>query len=768
MRKKRVFFYNIIITTIVFLALYWKTIFGGMTLFYKDVGVDTINIIYPLQKFILSNYKNLFSYSFQLGLGAGVYTRCISIVNPIIAILILMGETNQIYYYLIGSYVCVIICSLVGYEICIKFSKSEWASIAGGLIWAFSGWIVLWGQQLPFMIAYSFFSAYVCALVYFESSSWKKWLLLIISLVLLITCGYYWLYMAGIFGCLFIFGRGFVKGVSCKCIILEEFELLVSGILSMLIAAFKLLPDLQVFLNSCRSGNLSTKSPMGVIYSIDYLITDLARIFSNNTLGYASNYSGSYNYYEGTILWGTQLGIFAVVFWVIQREKGKRDKRKYIVLSLIVIALILPVVTHFITFDETKQRWTFMLIMLEIILISMLLARIKKCNLRKTILYSLIIYGIIMGLLLLANYLNVISVQKSTIKLSIIFIIIYALLLQFSKRYNTKIIACVWVLIICCNLIVENYVTYNNREVISKDEFENSYYNDGTDKAIEYIKSVDKGLYRIQKDYMSVFLNDPLVQEYNGVTEYNETEPDSVAKFMYYNSIPFARDADYSKASKYINLTADNYNISTLVGVKYLLSKEDKQIENYKKLKKIDNIYIYINEQNLEFGYMYDRMIDVDKYNKLSQYDKGKSLLYGFYLTNKDTDLDLERFEIADISNFKLDDGIEQLRKQEIKNVSYDDNVYKANVNNSKNNATMFCIPIFYDSSWHAYVDGKEVETYNINGGITGVIVNSGEHEVVLKYSNKLISISIMISIVGMLICVAFLGYIKNRFKERN
>lgn len=762
--KKRIYIFNIILATIIYLVLYWKSIFGGMTLFYKDVGVDTINIIYSVHNFILTHYKDWFEYSFQLGLGACVYTRCSGLFNPILYIMVIMGEGNQVDYYLVGSYMCIIMSSLIGAQICYKYSLKGWIAIIGGIMWAYSGWIMLWGQQLPFMIAYSFFSLYFGALLSFDSSKWTRWLGLILSLIALSTSGYYWLYMAGVFGCIYFLEKGILYRESGICILKNELKLLLCGIISILVSAVKLFPELQMFLNSSRAGNLSSIGSMGEIYSVEYLITDIARLFSNNSLGFADAYSGSYNYYEGTILWATQLGVFGIIFWLLQKKNSKIDIRKFCVFIFNIILLLIPVATHFFTFDERKQRWTFVLIMLQILLISNMLSKIKSVGeeiVLKTVAYSLLVYLLLLFILLLGNHLGIITIQGIVVKISVIFIVLYALMLVSSRRLNGKLIIGVWIILVSCNLITENYATYNNRQNISKTDFENSYYNDGTDKAIEYIKSIDNGLYRIQKDYISVSFNDSMVQGYNGVAEYNEVEPNSVAQFMYLNSIPFAIDADYSKASKYINLPEKNYNISTLLGVKYLLSRQDKEIDNYTKIKQVGDVYIYQNENSLLFGYLYENELNLELYNKLSQEQKDVALTAGFYYTEKSNGSQEHKFNQADFNKNNI-----SILRNGIYSVSYANNLYQAKVSNLYESDSMLCVPIFFDKDWEAYVDGSKIDIQSINGGLVGVIIEPGEHDVVLKYSNKIVFIGISVSIIGLVFLVILLYYIKSR-RER-
>ena len=58
----------------------------------------------------------------------------------------------------------------------------------------------------------------------------------------------------------------------------------------------------------------------------------------------------------------------------------------------------------------------------------------------------------------------------------------------------------------------------------------------------------------------------------------------------------------------------------------------------------------------------------------------------------------------------------------------------------------MLCLPVFYDNRWTAYIDGKKVTAYNINGGLTGISISPGVHEIRLIYHDPIVYVSICIS----------------------
>ena len=122
----------------------------------------------------------------------------------------------------------------------------------------------------------------------------------------------------------------------------------------------------------------------------------------------------------------------------------------------------------------------------------------------------------------------------------------------------------------------------------------------------------------------------------------------------------------------------------------------------------------------------------------------------GFYLTKSENESELlSQYATIDTSSLCLEQAnlaLEQLQKESLYDISYVDHELSGKINNTEIADAMSCLPIFYDNRWSTYIDGQKVTAYNINGGLTGISISPGEHDVRLTYSDPMIYVSICIS----------------------
>lgn len=122
----------------------------------------------------------------------------------------------------------------------------------------------------------------------------------------------------------------------------------------------------------------------------------------------------------------------------------------------------------------------------------------------------------------------------------------------------------------------------------------------------------------------------------------------------------------------------------------------------------------------------------------------------GFYLTKSENESELlSQYATIDTSSLCVEQAnlaLEQLQKESLYDISYVDHELSGKINNTKIADAMLCLPIFYDNRWSTYIDGQKVTAYNINGGLTGISISPGEHDVRLAYSDPMIYVSICIS----------------------
>ncbi|MCF7857965.1 MAG: YfhO family protein [Candidatus Cloacimonetes bacterium] len=61
---------------------------------------------------------------------------------------------------------------------------------------------------------------------------------------------------------------------------------------------------------------------------------------------------------------------------------------------------------------------------------------------------------------------------------------------------------------------------------------------------------------------------------------------------------------------------------------------------------------------------------------------------------------------------------------------------------------------IYYPAGWKAYIDGEETEIYATNYILRGVIVPKGEHTVEMRFEPKIYSISLTLSLIGLILAI--------------
>lgn len=757
--------------TLLFIIIYHQYIFGDKLFMFTDIGFDTISIIHPFASAAAdSHIGSLNDYSFQSGLGGGLYTLLISYLNPAQILTYIVPSALLPYTYILCMYISTMLAGIYGYRIGSLFTRNAYLCTIASILFAYSGYISLWGQQPLFGSAYSLMVVYTYYLLKCKFQDLHEELKLLLSLCLISLTGYYFLYMAGIFSALYLLIHGLYMQEKVSSIIRQLLHLLRAGLLAVLLCAFSLLPNLYTFTQSTRSTNISSNVAVTLLYNVKYLITDIARLLSSNLLRIGNDYTGAYNYYEGTILWCSLLSIMMLIFCLFFR--GTHKKR--IIFLLCTLALLFPVITKFFTFDATKQRWTFVyiiaLICLCIYTLDDITEHAEQIPLKRWLLISDVIILLLLAIVLCFVVTGQVEISKRAfVKILFILFLYNVIFMGFAKK-NRRIAMIGLLIVVCLDVVLETYPTANTRTAITKEEYVTALYNDGTKEAAADIQSKDLGLYRISKSYTSVFLNDAKVQQYNGTTAYTSVPSSSTSEYMLYNDIPFARDADYSKASKYISVPYDNYYINTLLGVKYLFIKDMASLPSqYTVIEQVGDIYVCQNNRPLSFGYLYHQALSHDGYDRLSTEQKAYAMTSGFYLTKPENESDLLS-QYAAIDTFSLcaeqaDLALEQLQKESLYDISYVDHELSGKINNTEIADAMLCLPIFYDNRWSAYVDGKKVTAYNINGGLTGISISPGVHEIRLIYHDPIVYVSTCISglsIIGM--AIYLLLYRRHRF----
>lgn len=744
---------------IIFIVLYNKILFGGYAYMYADIGCDTYMQYYPnaMMWRLAQENGSIENYLLQNGFGNEARNSILEVILNPFGWMSSFVSTEKLYLTFILSavfrYAWILIFSTLYFQ---RVFKSQKVVFITALIFTYSGWCVLWGQHYHFATLYAYFIAAAYFLDCFLETRKKGVVGLIIILVLLST-SYYFLYMVGWFCVLYVLYYSLIHAYNIRQTIGKLIQLAMMAVVSILIGLPLLWSGIQNFFHSGRTANVSEQSSsIFSLYSKEYLLSFIGRFFSNNTLGVGNEYSGAYNYYEVAMLSTSLLAGFAIIYLLQSRFM----KRTWMLVAAVVLSLISPIATYLFNFDMRKQRWTFMLCFLAVVAIGYFLQdffenEITKKQMILTLIITDIIYMVLMGVLVISHYKSWIDLDGRICGVIVAVIIIYNVYFASSLLIKQDLYKCAVFVMIMLEIIVMNYPTINNRALISVSDLENGYYNDGTPEAVEFIKEHDGGLYRINKTYISASQNDAQAQGYNGVSVYAATNSKSLINYLTENNVAFMNNA-----TKITSVPWNRYYLNSLLGVKYILSKEELvDNEFYSYMNKIGDVYIYKNEYNAGFGYLYSNELDKTSLADIGENYRDECMLTGFYYTDesKVSEHALKAQDIVD------EDGINELvelKRNTITDVVFKDGKLTGAILNSASDDRMLCIPIIYSDKWELYVDGVQTEISDINGGLIGSWITPGNHSIKLEYVSAPVWVH-WVPVIGVACAVAFVIIIR-------
>ena len=622
-----------LITSGLFTLLYSKFILGGFAYVFTDCGADTLQINYAQYEMFSSLFRSGDSgYALQAGLGMDLSSYCPAYLIPYNLLLILAPQRLLPWAVLASAYLKLLTMSLVGYLFYRKLMGEGIGTMAAALAWTFSGYVILWGQQYGFCTCMALFTVFMYFFQCYLNGE-KRWKNagLVLTVTMLLFASYYFLYMIAFFAVFYLLVYSIIEKRSVKSTAGKVVGLGGMGILGVLMGGIALIPIADTFLESARSGALNGSVTSGILnpYKSKTIGTIFARFLSNQILGIDKDYTGSLNYYEGMVLAVSILTILAVSYFIIK----KSTRVHTIILTVLVIFLsVMPVTSRILIFTKSAHRWCFMICFAEALIIGLFLQDVLRERNKKTVLGGGILAVILYAALLIYIYSfknikinNKIVAEVSTF--FVVYLILVFIVTNIKKLY--KIGSTVILAVLVCELFILNYPSLWHRESPTRNQLATEYYNDGTTDAVNYLKSQDDSLYRIEKSYRSTAENDGMAQGYNGLSVYMSTNPSSLVSYhkMYGPETLSVNFVDFNK---------DDYIRNSLLGTKYLFGSAGYNAPRkiYTPVGEAGGKIVYENNYALPFGYLYDKEWSAGGLKKLSGLDKTLTSLSGFYYTD--------------------------------------------------------------------------------------------------------------------------------------
>lgn len=628
-----------LVISFLFGILFIRFILGEYAYVYTDCGADTFDINYPLYQLFSDVFhgKGYEDYFLNVGLGMDMSSYLYNYLNPVNLLVVLLPAGLIPWSVLLATFIRLQVIGHFGYRLFYKWTGHMQGSFCAALLWTFSSYMMLWGQHYGFSTAMMMFTVFMYLVHLFvdDREKSRNWLLVLWVTLMLFT-SYYFLYMSGIIGAMYVVFWCVTEKKSPGKTFRKLSALAAMGALGVCMGGVSLMPILTIFQNSTRVGAISAKY-IDVLYhpySPKWLFGFLGRLISNNTMDLGWNYSGPGNYYEMAMLFTSSLFFISLPYLFIKKETRLRT---LVLTILAAAALIFPVTGKLFTMNTSTQRWSFLLCFMESAAVGMAVKYLFTEKNRKRAaagaISGAVLTAVVCGLLFYGQSKGYYELQPVYLVIFVLFLSVYGVIAAVAASgHGGKALPLVLMGVVIVEMAAANYPTINFRENPTRNQLAMEYYNDGTREAWQALADEDPSLYRVAKTYESASENDSMAQGYPGISAYLTTNPSSLIelKEMY---------GGQGISDNFVTFGNDDYLLLGLLGVKYLLAKPGYAVssKNFSYVGSAGNKDIYQNMNVLPFGYLYDRVWDREELLELPVYERTLATLSGFHFTDQES-----------------------------------------------------------------------------------------------------------------------------------
>ena len=744
---------------------------------FKDIGSDTINIFYP--NFVhISDYlraEGIPKWSFQQGMGQNIFATGIN--RPLNWILFALGSEKLAYGIVYVEVLKIFLGGILFYLYLRKIDLSNYVATIGGLLFAFCGFMIIGSGWYVFSTRalYAVFLLYAFERLYKDD----QWYLFPLAVALIGMMQPFNLYLYGLFMLVYaVFRYIDDKGRETKGFLRLFGRMAIWGGLGVLISSVFLFSRLHEILNSPRmSGDESYASGLisaGVLALAEkkHYVTAVLRLFSNDLAGNALDFKGWYNYLEAPMLYCGLASLLTVpqVFYFLK----KRQRIIYAIpLLLFILPVIFPWFRHaFWLFTGDYYRDFSLLLVIILLLYALRALHFIERNNKVNLLLLFFTFVILLGLLYYPYYPVLESPVNKDLRSTVrTYLIIYTVIILLFNFRNTKQFAqYALLLVLCVELGQLSSVSVNEREPLAVGEYkQKTGYNDYTMEAIDFIKHKDEGFYRVNKNYasgpaMHSSLNDAKAQGYYGTASYSSFNQMYYIDFL--KAVGLVREG-VETDTRWAGGLKQTPLLQTFGSVKYNLSKQQTPPYVsfvYDSLARFHDVTVYENQNFLPLGFSYDTYILREDFNKLS--NSQRSLVLFKACVTENPVPGLNEFNLADTARpYSWNEhamDVRRLKKYALDIDEHSQNMIKGRIRTDSKRMVFFSIP--FDKGWKCIVNGESVEPLLLNIGFTGLIMDEGEHTVLLEYHPPFVKAGTIVTIISLLVFIVLVIMRKKRY----
>ena len=764
-----------LLTAMSSLIIYWDFLTFSSLFLYKDIGSDTLNVFYP--KYVhLADYlrtEGWPAWSFSQGMGQNIFPH--SIGNPFELILILMGPERLAYGLVYVEVFKLLLASALFFMYLRLLALAPLTAVIGGLLYTFSGFMILGGTWYHFSVEAVYF-----ALLLYAFERYLKdgvWIYFPIGVALVLSGVSFSLYLYALFLLPYGVFRYYINyGWQTKTALIFFLKMIGLALVGGAISAMFLFSNILEMMNSPRVLGESSffdklmGKPLFGFEGFVHNVTAILRLFSNDLIGTGSDFRGWYNYLEAPIFYCGLLALLLApqVFVTLERKY----KITYALFGLVFLVPVIIPFFRYMFWAFAGNYYRLFSLFVAFVLISFCLHALDRIFKSGKVHVPLLLttLAILLGLLFYP-YVPAedgAGIVDGAIRMMVVvLLLLYACLMMAMKSERLRG-AAQWgvLLVVCVELMGFSWQTVNDRSVLTAEEYEaRTGYNDYSVDAVAWIKQKDPGFYRIEKTYGSgpaihASINDAKVQSYYGTSSYHSFNQLNYIRFLDALGIV---DGGNETATRWASGLVNKPLLLTFSSVKYVLTKQLSDVQKfarfgYRIVHKVGDVIVLMNPLYLPFGFTYDSYMTEADFLLLSAPLKRVVLMKTgvLDLANRTEELQAFSFDSEEVKRtYSSDSYVNDTKARREGALKIDDhrhNQISGSIELSQPKMLFFTLP--FDPGWSVTVNGIPAELKQVNVGFTGVMLDAGAHKIVLSYNVLYMRVFMAISVISFLIFI--------------
>lgn len=659
-----------------------------------------------------------------------------NLTSPFFLITLLFPSTW--YPYLIGPMLILklVIAALFAYMFLERYVKNKDYAVIGALLYAFSGF-QLTNLLFHFQDVIALFPLLLIALdkAMYED---KKGTFLFAVAINAMT-NYFFFIGQVVFLALYFLVKWITK--EYKLTWKKFFQLAIESVLGVGLAAVILVPSIIFVLGNPRVDNVWTLKD--ALLPKDYQLVEIFRgllfapeIMSERSLFHPYLFTSSELYlpFVGIVL-------FTAFMW--------KNKKSWISILLLTcfIFMVIPILNStFFAFTTTYYaRWFYM----AILIMSLASAKALEENIKLEHGYlaaGIILVSFIFLTLMFSLGESQVVYHFSYLLINILIALFGYLGLYFVYKFkrNKKWFSKLLIIGVIISTAVQGFVFFYKYNVLSDQKLYNETYLNN-DISLDYIKDGERT--DINDDgytNLSYVLNVPNLKNFN-----TSISPNA---FSFYYSLSKYRDVR-------TDIGENHPKLRDFLSVKYFIAQNPYTMD-LKIVEENSTYKVYENKNFVSMGIPYEYYISKDDFFNLTPEQREDILIYAAVLDKEQIIKYKDILEEIDLSKIdKLNKDYEKYISS-LKDKTSTEFTYTkkgANLTIPSEKETLYILSIPYDKGWKIKVNNKEIEYENVDNGLIGLHLNSGENKIVMEYKDRGLTLGIVVSIISLISTIVYL-----------